>query len=236
MTPAGSGARLTSRSRPARRLAQAAGVPSCWGPVDVTGARERAGLMGRTTTTRTASAAAALTAAAVLLAGCGSWVPGRGTPVAGGAATTSQDATPEPSESLTSAPSPSLDPSETASPTPAAVAGPDPVADAGGPAPTPSRRPPPTPKPAPTPKPKPTPKPTPTAKPTPDSEAQAQAHAEAEADAQDQAGPRRLRADGAGAAAAPQGARLLARHPRRLVRVADPAGRLGPAEVRGPST
>ncbi len=45
--------------------------------------------MGRTTRTRTASAAAALTAAAVLLAGCGTWVPGRGTPVAAGAATTS---------------------------------------------------------------------------------------------------------------------------------------------------
>ena len=42
------------------------------------------------------------------------------------------------------------------------------------------------------------------------------------------------RPQGARPATAPQGARLLARCPRRLVRVAHPAGRVGVPEVRGP--
>ncbi len=110
--------------------------------------------MGRTTRTRTAGAAAALTAAAVLLGGCGSWVPGRGTPVVAGAGTTSQSATSAPSESPT--PSSSQTPTETAPPseTPSPTGSPSSTATPT-PATTPTTKPTPRPTATPTPKPKP---------------------------------------------------------------------------------
>ncbi|MFL6176335.1 MAG: peptidoglycan-binding protein [Ornithinibacter sp.] len=136
--------------------------------------------MGLTTRTRTASAAAALTTAALLLAGCGSWVPGRGTPVVAGAVSTSQPSASEPSESptpsLSQAPTESASPTETPSPTPTpSTDAPTPTTRAPKPPTPPAKkkptRPPtatptPTPKPEPTPKPKRTPKPTPKPEPT----------------------------------------------------------------------
>ena len=115
--------------------------------------------MGRTTRTRTASAAAALTAGAVLLAGCGSWVPGRGTPVVAGSGTTSPAATSAPSESPS--PSSSPTPTETAAPSQTPSPSVTPSTDTPTPAPSPTTTPTTTPKPTPKPKPKPTAKPKP---------------------------------------------------------------------------
>ncbi len=121
--------------------------------------------MGPTTRTRTASAAAGLTAAAVLLGGCGSWVPGRGTPVVA-ADPMSQSTAPAPSGSVTAAPSPTptrtARPSDTPAPTRTPTTGaPTPSA----PAPMPSARA--TPEPTATAKPKPKPNPKPKPKPKP---------------------------------------------------------------------
>jgi peptidoglycan hydrolase-like protein with peptidoglycan-binding domain len=111
--------------------------------------------MGRTTSTRTVSAAAALTAAAVLLAGCGSWVPGRGTPVAAGAATTAQAAPSTPTESAEPSPSqtPTETPSATETPSPSLTVTPSPTVTTPSPTTKPSTKP--TPEPSSSPKPKP---------------------------------------------------------------------------------
>lgn len=119
--------------------------------------------MGRTTTTRTASAAALLTAAAVLLAGCGSWVPGRGTPVVAGERPGSPTTTSAPVESPT--PSSSRTPTVTATPSAAPSAEPSTATGTPTPAPRPTTTP--SPKPTRTAKPAPTPSATATAKPTP---------------------------------------------------------------------
>ena len=114
--------------------------------------------MGRTASTRTVSAAAALTAAGVLLAGCGSWVPGRGTPEAAGAATTAQAApsTPTGSAQPTPSPTPTQTPSVTETPSPTVT--PSPAVTTPAPTTKPSSKPTPTPTSSPKPKPKPKPK------------------------------------------------------------------------------